>query len=125
MKFVVLRQSFFKRMLASARFCSFNNPIQATTASLAQNNWKQSLQDKIVAIDCEMVGVGVDGQDNALARCAVVDFHGNVIYDKFVQPKQWVTDFRTQWSGIRKGDITQRNAVQLEEVSYHAHNAQH
>jgi len=55
--------------------------------------------DNIVALDCEMVGVGQLKQ-NALARCSIVDYHGNVIYDQHIKPNEPVTDYRTKWSGI-------------------------
>lgn len=61
-----------------------------------------------------MVGIGSSGKQSALARCCVVDFDGNKIYDRFVRPKSFVTDFRTKWSGVRKSDL--REAVSLEEV---------
>lgn len=75
------------------------------------------LRDKAVALDCEMVGTGMNGKYSELARCSLVDSKGNVIYDEFVQPKGYVTDFRTQWSGIRKSDINKRKAVTLEQVA--------
>ncbi|KAL9633645.1 MAG: hypothetical protein Q9164_004580 [Protoblastenia rupestris] len=56
---------------------------------------------KFVAIDCEMVGVGPDpNNESALARVSVVNYHGHQVYDSFVQPKETVTDFRTHVSGI-------------------------
>ena len=48
----------------------------------------------IVALDCEMVGVGPDGTRSALARVAVVNAEGNVLLDVFVKPKEKVTDYR-------------------------------
>ncbi|KAM6937015.1 interferon-stimulated gene 20 kDa protein [Xenentodon cancila] len=56
----------------------------------------------LVALDCEMVGTGPGGQNSELARCSIVDYHGNIVYDKYVQPCEPVTDFRTRWSGIRR-----------------------
>ena len=56
---------------------------------------------KYIAIDCEMVGVGPNPNDeSALARVSIVNFHGNQLYDSFVQPKEAVTDYRTYVSGI-------------------------
>ncbi|RYY77576.1 hypothetical protein EON63_18465 [archaeon] len=78
--------------------------------------WHKQLRHRILALDCEMVGIGLSGKVSALARCSVVDFEGQVVYDEFVQPKSHVTDFRTKWSGIRKSDISAKNAVTLEEV---------
>ncbi|KAK2070575.1 hypothetical protein P8C59_005060 [Phyllachora maydis] len=55
---------------------------------------------RYVAVDCEMVGVGDDGRDHALARVSVVDFHGRQVYDSFVRPRQRVKDWRTSVSGV-------------------------
>ena len=58
-----------------------------------------------LALDCEMVGVGIY-RSTALARCSVVNYNGDVVCDVYVKPEQPVTDYRTKWSGIRKGDLT-------------------
>lgn len=60
---------------------------------------------KAVAIDCEMVGVGPDGEDSILARVSLVNQFGKCIYDKYVKPTEKVTDYRTHVSGIRPEDI--------------------
>ncbi|NWS66965.1 AEN nuclease, partial [Crotophaga sulcirostris] len=59
-------------------------------------------QGKYVAIDCEMVGTGPKGRLSELARCSVVNYDGDVIYDKYVQPELPIVDYRTRWSGITK-----------------------
>lgn len=56
----------------------------------------------VVALDCEMVGTGPGGRCSELARCSILDYHGNILYDKYVRPCQPVTDYRTPWSGIRR-----------------------
>ena len=40
-----------------------------------------------------------------LFRCAIVNSHGHVLFDKFVRPKERVTDFRTCVSGIRPRNL--------------------
>ncbi|KAL2148587.1 hypothetical protein VTH82DRAFT_2141 [Thermothelomyces myriococcoides] len=55
---------------------------------------------KYIAIDCEMVGVGDGGYEDALARVSVVDFHGKQVYDSYVKPRQRVVDWRTHVSGV-------------------------
>ncbi|PWY92894.1 Nop53-domain-containing protein [Aspergillus heteromorphus CBS 117.55] len=56
---------------------------------------------RYVAIDCEMVGVGPNpDNDSALARVSIVNFNGEQIYDTYVRPKEMVTDWRTHVSGI-------------------------
>ncbi|NWV01368.1 AEN nuclease, partial [Upupa epops] len=57
---------------------------------------------KYVAIDCEMVGTGPQGRLSELARCSVVNYEGDVIYDKYIQPVLPIVDYRTRWSGITK-----------------------
>lgn len=56
----------------------------------------------VVALDCEMVGTGPRGCHSELARCSILDYHGNILYDKYVQPRQPVTNYRTRWSGIQR-----------------------
>lgn len=68
---------------------------------------------KAVAIDCEMVGVGPDGEESILARVSLVNHFGKCIYDKYVKPTEKVTDYRTAVSGIRPQDIQNGENVQL------------
>lgn len=79
---------------------------------------------KYLAIDCEMVGVGPQPSDeSALARVSVVNYHGQQVYDSFVQPKETVTDYRTHVSGItpkllqsaRTLEVVQRDVAALME----------
>lgn len=60
---------------------------------------------KYVAIDCEMVGVGIGGQESSLARVSVVNYYGHVLLDEIVQQRERVFDYRTKWSGIRPSDM--------------------
>ncbi|XP_073397260.1 RNA exonuclease 4 [Dendrobates tinctorius] len=60
---------------------------------------------RTVAMDCEMVGVGTDGEESILARVSIVNQFGKCIYDKFVKPTERVTDYRTAVSGIRPKDV--------------------
>ncbi|KAI0827861.1 ribonuclease H-like domain-containing protein [Trametes gibbosa] len=60
---------------------------------------------KYLAVDCEMVGVGIDGAESVLARVSLVNFHGAVLLDLFVRPRERVVDYRTQFSGIRPSDL--------------------
>ncbi|RXN21690.1 RNA exonuclease 4-like protein [Labeo rohita] len=60
---------------------------------------------RAVAMDCEMVGIGCDGEDSILARVSIVNHFGKCVYDKYVKPTEKVTDYRTAVSGIRPADI--------------------
>ena len=42
---------------------------------------------------------------SSLARVTVVNYHGTVILDEYVKPRQRVVDYRTRWSGIRASDL--------------------
>ncbi|KAG9158882.1 hypothetical protein Leryth_022433 [Lithospermum erythrorhizon] len=59
----------------------------------------------VLAMDCEMVGVGPLGNKNALGRVTLVNKWGNVIYDEFVRPIEHVVNFRSEISGIRPSDL--------------------
>ncbi|KAF8169123.1 ribonuclease H-like domain-containing protein [Mycena galopus ATCC 62051] len=65
----------------------------------------QAQPGKYLALDCEMVGVGLDGAESSLARVSLVNFHGAVILDEFVKQRERVVDYRTEWSGVREGDM--------------------
>ncbi|KQK76109.1 hypothetical protein AAES_139615 [Amazona aestiva] len=49
-----------------------------------------------------MVGTGPGGRRSALARCSIVGYGGDVLYDRYVRPAAPVVDFRTRWSGVRR-----------------------
>lgn len=52
-----------------------------------------------------MVGVGPEGAESVLARVSLVNFHGAVQLDEFVRPRERVVDYRTEFSGVRAGDM--------------------
>lgn len=82
----------------------------------------EKMKAKYVGLDCEMVGTGFGGKQSILARCCMVNFDGEVIYDSFVKPQGFVTDFRTQWSGVRAKDLfgkQQENIVSFAECQAH------
>lgn len=106
---------------------SRNTPAPAQQTELDQLRemiWGVTLSPKqklhignIVAIDCEMVGVGppigfsmrngkrVATRRSALARVSIVDIEGYVVLDAYVKPGEPVTDYRTAVSGIRPTDL--------------------
>ncbi|XP_037365908.1 apoptosis-enhancing nuclease isoform X1 [Talpa occidentalis] len=70
---------------------------------------------KCVAIDCEMVGTGPRGRVSELARCSVVSYHGDVLYDKYVRPEMPIVDYRTRWSGIARQHMRQAIPFQVAQ----------
>jgi RNA exonuclease 4 len=65
---------------------------------------------KYLALDCEFVGVGL--KDSALARVSLVNYHGMLIYDAIVKPKEAVTDWRTPVSGIHEDMMVDAKAFE-------------
>lgn len=65
-------------------------------------------------MDCEFVGVGPEGTESALARVSIVNFYGHTIYDKFVKPKEKVTDWRTWVSGVTPKHM--KDAITFKEA---------
>ncbi|QSZ34431.1 hypothetical protein DSL72_006023 [Monilinia vaccinii-corymbosi] len=69
---------------------------------------------KYIGMDCEMVGVGGAEDRSVLARVSLVNFHGTQIYDSFVRPKEFVTDWRTHVSGVSTKNMA--TAREFDEV---------
>ena len=81
--------------------------LEESRSYFSGNEARSSFEAKSpLALDCEMVGVG-ERRENALARCSIVNYDGNVIYDAYVTPEKPVTDYRTKWSGIRPSNLLQ------------------
>lgn len=60
---------------------------------------------RYLALDCEMVGVGINASQSSLARVSLVNYHGAVILDEYVKQRERVVDYRTPWSGITALDM--------------------
>jgi RNA exonuclease 4 len=72
---------------------------------------------KAIAIDCEMVGVGDDSRESILARVSLVNQLNQCVYDKYVIPREAITDYRTHVSGVRLDDLKKENgAVEFSVV---------
>lgn len=52
-----------------------------------------------------MVGIHEKGSESTVARVSLVNYHGHVLLDTFVQPREKVTDYRTWVSGVRASDL--------------------
>lgn len=61
-----------------------------------------------------MVGLGLNGMESCLARVSIVNYHGYIVLDTFVRPKERVTDWRTWVSGVRPKDMN--DARHFEDV---------
>ncbi|XP_041511615.1 interferon-stimulated 20 kDa exonuclease-like 2 [Microtus oregoni] len=84
---------------------SKKNAVQRSTDARSEDKClkvSQNLPGKMVAVDCEMVGTGPKGRVSSLARCSIVNYNGDVLYDDYVLPPCHIVDYRTRWSGIRK-----------------------
>ena len=72
---------------------------------------------KYLAVDCEMVGVGIEGTESVLARVSLVNFYGYVLLDTIVRPRERVVDYRTEYSGIRPSDMVSGTLSHLPSLS--------
>jgi RNA exonuclease 4 len=88
----------------------------STQKRLANENVSEEYKSQYVALDCEMVGIGRDGKQSALARVSMVDWDGRVLLDTFVQVPVAVTDFRTHVSGVRPSHLRNENAMDEKQV---------
>ncbi|XP_058976724.1 RNA exonuclease 4-like [Musca domestica] len=89
-------------------------PAGLSKSARLRQKRKTNQWNKYVAMDCEMVGVGFNGQEDMLARVSIVNKNGEIIIDKFVKPQEAVTDYRTSISGIRPHDI--ENGEEFKDV---------
>ena len=85
--------------------------VPASEEHLIKRNSPTGLTPTI-AIDCEMVGVGVSKR-SALARVSIVNQFGYCIYDKYVKPEEEITDYRTFVSGIRPRDLASGDHIDV------------
>ena len=77
---------------------------------------KSTEHTSLIALDCEMVGVGAWGGESRLASVSIINAEGNEIYFSYAKPPRPVTDYRTKWSGIeRKHLVDAPPAKQVQE----------
>jgi hypothetical protein len=69
---------------------------------------------KWLALDCEMVGVGPRGSKSALAQVAIVNDRELPVYVCYVKPPEFVTDYRTRFSGVRPFHM--KHALPFDQV---------
>ncbi|KAL7413630.1 ribonuclease H-like domain-containing protein [Mrakia frigida] len=60
---------------------------------------------RIYAVDCEMVNVGFQAREIALARVVIVDFDGKVVLDSFVKPTQKVMNYQTAITNLHPSNL--------------------
>lgn len=93
-----------------------NQEVSLSKAQRLRAKKKAAQRKKYVAMDCEMVGVGFNGDNDMLARVSIVGKGGEVLLDMYVKPQEEVVDYRTSVSGIRPQDIL--NGEDFETVQY-------
>ncbi|KAK1273132.1 hypothetical protein QJS04_geneDACA012079 [Acorus gramineus] len=83
----------------------------------------QGLQ--VVAMDCEMVGVGSVGSSDACARVCLIDEDENVLFHSYVKPELPVKDYRYEITGITEDHFQdalslKKVRVKIKEILYNA-----
>ncbi|XP_077284378.1 RNA exonuclease 4 isoform X2 [Arctopsyche grandis] len=98
---------YYKVLRAEAQIPQMNKKsiLNKKNISNVKNPDGSPVITRYVAMDCEMVGIGEKGVDSMLARVSLVNKFGDCIYDKFVQARENVVDYRTCVSGVRKEDL--------------------
>jgi len=91
-------------------------PYHAPTHVSPPHDKPMGKNDMYFALDCEMVGVGPEGLDSAVARVTICGWTNEVLLDTFVQVPAPVTDYRTFVSGIEAKDLQGDGALALPEV---------
>lgn len=90
------------------------NAVQRAVTETMTDNEK----DRYIALDCEMVGVGYNGQQSALARVTLINWDAEIVLDCFVKPEQPVVDYRTFVSGITKEDLESEYVISMDECMW-------
>ncbi len=78
---------------------------QQKEKQLQQDDMSAEEQQRYVALDCEMVGVGPHGSRSSVAKVTLVAMDGTVLLDDFVRQEEEVTDYRTFVSGVTAHDL--------------------
>ncbi|KAK5637592.1 hypothetical protein RRF57_013307 [Xylaria bambusicola] len=89
----------------------FDLPQRALTYQDFRQTPSASTQPKfrVVAIDCEMAGIG-GGASEVILLCAADFFTGAVIVNRLVCPRERITDMRTSIHGITKSSLDKATA---------------
>ena len=74
----------------------------------------------VVALDCEMVGV--ENNQDALARVSIINYNGHTLMDKYVRPTKRILDFRSWVSGVYPWHLKEENgAITFAEAKAESH----
>jgi RNA exonuclease 4 len=90
----------------------------AKRSHVAVDDLSDEQKARYVALDCEMVGVGHNGSQSALARVTLIDWNADILLDCFVRPEQPVVDYRTFVSGITSQDLESEYAISMDECQW-------
>lgn len=100
-----------RRRSRKSRNSRINKVVNVAAADLTEEE-----KDRYVALDCEMVGIGHGGHQSRLARVCLVNWEGQIVYDRHVKVEEKVTDYRTFVSGICAEDLSSDHAVTFDEA---------
>ncbi|KAI0721382.1 ribonuclease H-like domain-containing protein [Cerioporus squamosus] len=84
---------------------------------MSQQKFPVPPADKFLALSTTSVGCGPGGGTPMIARVALVDYRGQIVFCTYVQPTNPVTDYRTSTTGIQASDLQPAdNALPWKEV---------
>lgn len=102
-----------KRGASKSKNC---NKSVGYATSTKKHDAPMQKKDMYFAVDCEMVGVGPEALDSALARVSITNWNNEIVLDTYVRVEEEVTDYRTFVSGIRPEHIQSSSAITLQQA---------
>lgn len=96
--------------------CARSSRSTGRATSTKAHDAPMQKKDMYFALDCEMVGVGPEGLDSALARVSIINWNNEIVLDTYVKVEEEVTDYRTFVSGIRPEHIQSESAIGLNQA---------
>ena len=112
------QQTYYGSPATRSRFPTNNKKFSGNdhrnTLIRKRNESKFPKESEILAIDCEMVGLGKGGEISSAARVTVINWFGDILLDEHIRQTEPVADYRTFVSGITEKDLDEATMT-LEE----------
>ncbi|RPD64829.1 hypothetical protein L226DRAFT_451356 [Lentinus tigrinus ALCF2SS1-7] len=83
---------------------------------MSQQKFPVPPADKFLGLSTTSVGCGPGGGTPMIARVALVDYRGQIVFCTYVFPTNPVTDYRTSTTGIQASDLREENTMPWKEV---------
>ncbi|XP_039013866.1 apoptosis-enhancing nuclease-like [Hibiscus syriacus] len=102
------------RIIAPVPLGTKITPCMESNAGSIMDETQNGKVQRVIAMDCEMVGGGSDGSIDLCSRVCLVDEDENIILHTYVQPQIPVTNYRYEVTGLTEDHL--KDAMPLNEV---------